>query len=64
MYLFTSFVVSVFAFWLSFALLIAGFSTVVVWIGTLIYDVVDDKLIASVQERLSGPGAGPHGSPA
>jgi hypothetical protein len=29
--------------------------TVVVWIGTLVYDVVDDKLIATVQRHLSTP---------
>jgi putative membrane protein len=29
--------------------------TIVVWIGTLIYDIVDDRLIAGVGRRLAGP---------
>lgn len=40
--------------------------TVVVWLGTLAYDLVDDKLIASVQGHLGGPdlsGSGPQQSP-
>jgi uncharacterized membrane protein YvlD (DUF360 family) len=29
--------------------------TVVVWLGTLVYDIVDDKLIASVGSHFAGP---------
>ena len=29
--------------------------TVVVWLGTLVYDIVDDKLIATVGGHLAGP---------
>jgi uncharacterized membrane protein YvlD (DUF360 family) len=31
--------------------------TVVVWLGTLVYDIVDDKLIASVGSHFAGPRA-------
>jgi len=39
--------------------------TVVIWLGTLVYDMVDDKLIAAVQERFTGTGTGtgPHPTP-
>lgn len=42
---------------------IAG--TVVIWLGTLVYDLVDDKLIANVQARFSDSGTpgGPQQSP-
>jgi putative membrane protein len=36
---------------------IAG--TVVVWVGMLVYDLVDDKLIAAVQARFAGPQPSP-----
>jgi hypothetical protein len=29
----------------------------VVWLGTLVYDIVDDKLIASVGSHFAGPQA-------
>jgi hypothetical protein len=31
-------------------------ATLIVWAGTLLYDVVDDKIIAAAQGRLSGTG--------
>jgi signal transduction histidine kinase len=53
-YLFTSFLVSVFAFWLSFALLVAGFSTVVVWVGLpiLMLGMVTWRGFARLERRL------------
>lgn len=38
-------------------------ATVIVWIGTLAYDVVDDKVIAAVGGRVAGP-SGSAGTPA
>jgi putative membrane protein len=38
-------------------------ATVVVWLGTLAYDVIDDRVIAAVGGRLTGP-SGSAGTPA